>query len=49
MDGKAHLMVHDELFLKVWWRDHKPQTLYKAVAFNEPFKPDYYGLGISCS
>jgi polar amino acid transport system substrate-binding protein len=49
MDGKAHLMVHDELFLKVWWRDHKPQTLYKAVVFNEPFKPDYYGLGISCS
>ena len=46
IDGKAHLMVHDELFLKVWWQDHKAQALYKTIVFNEPFKPDYYGFAI---
>jgi ABC-type amino acid transport substrate-binding protein len=43
---ERELLVHDELFLKVWWRDHKSQTLYKSVVFDEPFKPEYYGFAI---
>ena len=46
IDDQAHLMVHDELFLKVWWQDHRADTLYKSIVFSKPFKPDYYGFAI---
>ncbi|KPA16965.1 Extracellular solute-binding protein, family 3 [Candidatus Magnetomorum sp. HK-1] len=46
LDGYAHIMIHDELFLKVWVNDHRQKTLYKVVVFPEPFKIDYYAFGI---
>lgn len=45
-DGKAHFMVHDEIFLKMWVSDNKEKALYKLVVFPEPFKPDYYGFAV---
>jgi polar amino acid transport system substrate-binding protein len=46
LDGRAHIMIHDELFLKVWINDHRKKTLYKVVVFPEPFKVDYYAFAI---
>jgi len=46
LDGYAHIMIHDELFLKVWVNDHRQKTLYKIVVFPEPFKIDYYAFAI---
>jgi polar amino acid transport system substrate-binding protein len=46
LDGRAHIMIHDELFLKVWINDHRKKTLYKIVVFPEPFKVDYYAFAI---
>jgi polar amino acid transport system substrate-binding protein len=46
LDGKAHIMVHDEIFLKVWVNDHRQETLYKIVVFPEPFKIDYYAFAV---
>ncbi|MBF0449627.1 MAG: transporter substrate-binding domain-containing protein [Candidatus Magnetomorum sp.] len=46
LDGQAHIMIHDELFLKVWINDHRQDTLYKVVVFPEPFKTDYYAFAI---
>ena len=45
--GEAHLMVHDEVFLKVWTRDHRADTEFRAVVFDAPFKPDYYGFAVA--
>jgi polar amino acid transport system substrate-binding protein len=46
LDGRAHIMIHDELFLKVWVNDHRKKTLYKVEVFPEPFKVDYYAFAI---
>jgi len=46
LDGRAHIMIHDELFLKVWINDHRKKTLYKVEVFPEPFKVDYYAFAI---
>jgi len=46
INGDAHIMVHDEMFLKVWLQDHKNETLYKAYVFDQPFKPDHYSFAI---
>jgi len=46
LDAKAHIMIHDELFLKVWVNDNRKKTLYKVVVFPEPFKVDYYAFAI---
>jgi polar amino acid transport system substrate-binding protein len=46
LDGRAHIMIHDELFLKVWINDNRKKTLYKIVVFPEPFKVDYYAFAI---
>ena len=45
--GEAHLMVHDEVFLKVWQRDNRADTEFRTVVFDEPFKPDYYGFAVA--
>ncbi len=45
-EGKAHIMVHDEIFLKMWVADHKDKALYKLEVFPKPFKPDYYGFAV---
>jgi len=46
LDGKAHIMIHDELFLKVWVNDNRKKTLYKVVVFPEPFKVNYYAFAV---
>ncbi len=44
--GEAHVMVHDEVFLKTWIKDNKEKTMFKVIVFPRPFKPDYYSFGI---
>ncbi len=45
-EGKAHIMVHDEIFLKVWVQDNKDKTMFKVFVFKKPFKPDYYSFAV---
>ncbi len=44
--GKAHIMVHDEMFLKIWVQDNKDKTMFKVFVFKKPFKPDYYSFAV---
>jgi len=46
LNGQAHIMIHDELFLKVWVNDNRKKTLYKVEVFPEPFKADYYAFAV---
>ncbi len=46
LKGDADIMVHDEIFLKVWLKENAKTAKYRAVVLNPPFKPDYYGIGI---
>jgi len=46
-DGEAHIMVHDEIFLKTWVQDHPEKALYKLVVFAQPYKPDSYGFAVA--
>jgi len=46
LNGEADIMVHDEIFLKVWLKEHAKQAQFKMVVLNPPFKPDYYGMAI---
>lgn len=45
-NGEAHIMVHDEIFLKTWVQDNPGKALYKVVVFPEPYKPDTYGFAV---
>lgn len=45
--GKAHIMVHDEIFLKSWFAKNKGRALYKLRVFDEPYKPDTYGFAVA--
>lgn len=45
--GKAHIMVHDEIFLKSWLAKNKGKALYKLRVFDKPYKPDTYGFAIA--
>ncbi len=44
--GDADIMVHDEIFLKVWLREHAREAKYRLVVLDPPFKPDYYGMAV---
>ena len=46
LSGKAHIMIHDETFLKIWFNDNKKRSLYKLVVFPKPFKKDNYAFAI---
>ena len=46
LKGEAYLMVHDEVFLKVWLRDHAAEAELRMVVFDAPFKPDAYGFAV---
>jgi len=46
LKGEADLMVHDEMFLKVWLHDNMARAGFLLVVFDEPFKPDYYGMAV---
>ncbi len=44
--GEADIMVHDEIFLKVWLKENAKRARYRLVVLDPPFKPDYYGFAI---
>jgi polar amino acid transport system substrate-binding protein len=46
LKGEADLMVHDEIFLKVWLKEHAKQAQFRLTVLNPPFKPDYYGMAV---
>jgi len=46
LQGDADIMVHDEIFLKVWLKENAKTTKYRAVVLDPPFKPDYYGIAM---
>ena len=46
LKGEADLMVHDEIFLKVWLKEHAKEAQFRLTVLDPPFKPDYYGMAI---
>ena len=47
LKGEADIMVHDEMFLKVWLHDNAKKAQYVVEVFEKPFKPDYYGFAVA--
>ena len=45
--GKADIMVHDEMFLKVWLHDNAKTAQFVVTVFDQPFKPDNYGYAVA--
>lgn len=46
LKGDADIMVHDEIFLKVWLKEHSKQAKFRLVVLDPPFKPDHYGIAV---
>ncbi len=46
LKGEADIMVHDEMFLKVWLKENAKRASFRVVVLDPPFKPDYYGFAI---
>ena len=46
LNGDADMMVHDEIFLKVWLKEHAKDARFRLVVLDPPFKPDYYGMAV---
>ncbi len=46
LKGDADIMVHDEIFLKVWLKENARRANFRLVVLDPPFKPDFYGLAI---
>lgn len=46
LNGDATMMVHDEIFLKVWLKEHMRDAQFRLVVLDPPFKPDYYGMAV---
>jgi len=46
LKGEADIMVHDEIFLKLWLKENARTAQYRAAVLDPPFKPDYYGIAI---
>ena len=46
LTGDADMMVHDEIFLKVWLKENAKDAQFRLVVLDPPFKPDYYGMAI---
>ena len=47
LKGEADIMVHDEMFLKVWLHDNAASAQFVLTVFDRPFKPDYYGYAVA--
>ena len=47
LKGDADIMVHDEMFLKVWLHDNAAKARFLTEVFPKPFKPDYYGFAVA--
>lgn len=46
LKGATDIMVHDEIFLKVWLKENIKQAQFRMVVLDPPFVPDYYGFGV---
>ncbi len=42
--GQANLMLHDEIFLKVWYQKNKSTARNRLKVLDPPIKPDFYGI-----
>ncbi len=46
LKGETDIMVHDEVFLKVWLKENAKRANFRLVVLDPPFKPDYYGFAV---
>ncbi len=46
LKGEADIMVHDEIFLKVWLKENAKRASFRLAVLDPPFKPDFYGFAI---
>jgi polar amino acid transport system substrate-binding protein len=45
-EGKGHIMVHDEMYLKNWAAHHAAKA-FKLRVFSKPYKQDTYGFAVA--
>ncbi len=45
-DGQANLMIHDEIFLKLWYQKNQSTARYRLKVLDPPIKPDFYGMAV---
>ncbi len=46
LKGDANIMLHDEIFLKLFVKNNPDLTRFKAIVLNPPIKPDAYGIAV---
>ncbi|HHO56098.1 MAG TPA: transporter substrate-binding domain-containing protein, partial [Trueperaceae bacterium] len=46
LNGEAHIMMHDEIFLKLFVKNNTGLTRFKAFVLNPPIKADAYGIAV---
>ncbi len=44
LNGEANLMVHDEIFLKVWLEEQGGRATNRLKVLDPPMKADFYGI-----
>lgn len=44
LEGDANLMIHDEVFLKVWLQANASKARFRMVVLDPPIEPDFYGI-----
>lgn len=45
-DGDANLMLHDEMFLKLWYEKNQDTARNRLKVLDPPIKPDFYGIAL---
>ncbi len=45
-DGDANLMLHDEMFLKLWYEKNEETARFRLKVLDPPIKPDFYGIAL---
>jgi ABC-type amino acid transport substrate-binding protein len=45
-ENKAHIMVHDEIFLNTWVSENPEKARFKLFVFPKPYRSDSYGFAI---
>ena len=45
-NGQANLMIHDEIFLKVWYQKNQSTVGKRLRVLDPPIKPDFYGIAL---
>lgn len=44
--GDADVMIHDEIFLKLWVEQNEPAARHRMVVLDPPIKADFYGIAV---